>query len=183
MEPDPTVLDRWKPGMGIGMVCGHGLDVLDVDMQHDGDKRFAEVEQLWPIVYAKVATPSGGWHDYITSLGIAKDNSGKVAPGIDLPAGRPDRTGRAFVWLPPTEGIPKGSSDELRPYTWAEPPDFDRIEAEARDDTSGQALAEHIAAKRAKPSRQDGESTKGRLDVKAIFRGIPAGQRPGAVGV
>lgn len=36
-KADPSVVDRWRPGLALCAVMGHAVDAVDVDAQHDGD--------------------------------------------------------------------------------------------------------------------------------------------------
>ncbi len=102
-KPDAAVVDSWKPGMALAAVCGPmghfpGFDVVDIDPRNGGD--ISALEGLMPTVYAVTRTPRGGTHHWIRSLGIGKYTG--FLPGIDLQGGKPDGSGRSFVFLPPT---------------------------------------------------------------------------------
>jgi hypothetical protein len=100
IKADPRRLDVWRPGHGLAAVCGHGLDVVDVDPRNGGDEALAGLlaAGILPRAYAIVTTPRGGKHLYVASLRVPKTKR----DGIDLQAGAPDGAGRGFVWLPPT---------------------------------------------------------------------------------
>lgn len=84
-----------QPGDAVAMVCGQAYDVLDVDPRNGGSVEALRVAGPIPRVHHVVATPSGGWHLYVSPLSVGK---GKLPPGVDLQgAGR-------FVLAPPTEG-------------------------------------------------------------------------------
>ncbi len=118
---DPTVpgFERkaWRPGWALVAVMGHGLDLLDVDPRHGGDASRAELVAAghWPKVYCIAATPSGGTHEFIASLGVrSRDN---LLPGLDVKAGMPDGTGRGVAFLAPTVRVSKVTG-ELARYRW-----------------------------------------------------------------
>ena len=100
---DPARAERWRPGLAMCGVTGTAFDVLDIDPRNGGRESLAQMIATLgddgPEVYWRVATPSGGWH-YIEPLGIGSHNG--ILPGIDLKGGRPDGTGRGFVFLPGT---------------------------------------------------------------------------------
>lgn len=139
-EPDPSVLDRWVPGVGIGAVMGHVVAGLDVDPRNGGLGSLAGLPV--PRVFGVQATPSGGWHGVIRTLGVRSRD--KVRPGIDVKDGRPDGSGRGFLWIAPTIKMSKVTG-EVTAYRWTRTPDLTGIE----DDTSGAELAEVIRALRA----------------------------------
>lgn len=140
-KADPGALDAWREGWALAAVCGHGLDVIDVDPRNGGDVAMAKLKAdgLWPTEYALVATPSGGIHAYVAGLGVGKTKR----DGIDLQAGAPDGSGRGFVFLPGTQRVSKADG-VVRPYLLA----VDRLEefAETIDDESGDAFRAWITA-------------------------------------
>ena len=124
---------------------GHVYDVLDTDPRHGGDDSFdALLHELagdLPNSYGYVSTPSGGWHNWIVTLGIGKHtNFWKSAGwnGLDLQGGRPDGSSVGFVFIPPTERKSKVDG-KVSAYTWDEPP-----ENPESGDTSGMALSRLI---------------------------------------
>lgn len=127
LKADPRRLAVWRPGYALAAVCGHGLDVVDVDPRNGGDEalRGLLAAGLLPRTYAIVSTPRAGRHLYVASLGVAKTKR----DGIDLQAGAPDGTGRGFVWLPPTER--HGGTYEVLD---------DSLDAFGQDDDSGARL-------------------------------------------
>lgn len=148
------VPDRWRPGMALCAVGGHVLDVLDVDPRNGG---LASSEALWkaghwPVSYGSAHTPSGGTHELIQPLGCGK---GELVPGVDLQGGRPDGTGRGFVFIAPT--VRKSKVDGVaRPYRWSVEPDLERL-AQWRGETSGAHLVKLAAAWPV--NQRDGERT------------------------
>lgn len=145
--PDPRIVDTWQPGMALGLVTGHGLDLLDVDAHKGGD--VTVLNGSTPRCYAAALTPSGGMHSFIASLGVrSRDN---VAPGIDVKAGDHAGQGRGFAFIAPTvkpskvTGVPQS-------YRWALAPELSRLLAVLRGevaDDSGRALAAMVEAARA----------------------------------
>ena len=147
-EPDPTVVDRWQPGMALAAVMGHVVDGLDVDPRNGGLDSLTDITV--PRTYGVQATPSGGWHGLIAPLGTgSRDN---VRAGVDLKGGRPDGTGRGFLWIAPTVKLSKATG-EIAAYAWSRLPDLDGIDG----DRSGEALAEVIRALRAAPAHDIGD--------------------------
>jgi hypothetical protein len=128
-EPDLRVLDDFRPGDALCMVCGHKLDGVDTDPRSGGDKSRAavEAERIMPRIYGKAATPSGGTHELVARMGIRSRD--KVCPGIDVKAGAPDGTGRGFLFIAPTRKCSKldGAVGE---YRWLERPDLAALAAE-----------------------------------------------------
>jgi hypothetical protein len=103
-KPSHEEVDRWKPGEALCAVTGATFDVLDIDPRNGGLLSFKrlsrELGDDGPEVYWEVATPSGGRHLYIAGLGIGKHTG--FLKGLDLQGGKPDGSGRGFVFLPPT---------------------------------------------------------------------------------
>jgi len=142
---DPSTVDSWRPGDALCLVTGHGLDALDVDPRHGGDKHAEDLRQagLWPRIYAQAATPSGGTHDLVGSLGVSSRNG--FRPGLDIKAGTADGQDHGFVFIAPTIRKSK-TTGELVPYRWLSPPDMDAV----RDgDATGEELAQLIRSGRA----------------------------------
>jgi len=139
-EPDPSVVDLWKPGYALCLVTGVLVDAVDIDPRNGGDA--ASLDGLMPTTYGRQTTPSGGTHDLIAPLGVPK---GKPFPGIDVQAGDADGTGRGFVFIAPTERASK-TDGVIRPYEWEEEPDVDVL-ALIGDDGTGKALAEAMEAR------------------------------------
>lgn len=140
---NPSVVDRWRPGMALCAVGGHTLDVLDVDPRNGG---LASSEALWqaghwPVTYGLAFTPSGGSHNLIQPLGQGK---GELVAGVDLQGGRSDGTGRGFVFIAPTVRASKVDG-VARPYRWDVEPDLARL-AQWRGEESGKHLASVAAA-------------------------------------
>jgi P4 family phage/plasmid primase-like protien len=138
---DPTVVDRWRPGLALCAVMGCRLDLVDIDPRNGGD--LATLNGITPRVYGIAATPSGGTHLFIASIGSgSRDN---VYPGVDVKSGLPDGTGRGFAFLAPTVRTSVVTGEPIA-YRWLQPPDPATLDP---TDTSGAALAARIRELRA----------------------------------
>lgn len=145
---DPEAVSRWRPGWALAAVCGYGLDVLDVDPRNGGHVAEAELRAagVWPRTYGRAATPSGGTHDLIRSLGVRK---GTPYPGVDLQAGDVHGDGRGFVFISPT--VKRSKVDGVaRPYVWVTEPDLDALAEWGGDDDTGAVIATAMATVRQK---------------------------------
>jgi hypothetical protein len=136
--PSRVWLERWRPGWALGAVGGRVADFLDEDPRHGGDASVKELEDAnqWPRVFGVQATPSGGFHHLISPVGEREANG--FLPGLDYQGGRPDGTGRAFVFIAPTVKRSKAAATvgELHPYRWLQPPDLEYLrEFDGGDDT------------------------------------------------
>lgn len=145
VEPDPRVLDDWKPGMAVCAVMGHTVDGVDKDPRAGGELP----TDLQPKVYGRQNTPSGGTHDLVAPLGVSSKNG--VLPGIDVKAGLPDRSGRGFLFLAPTVRTSKEDGQD-RAYTWETRPNLDELML-IGGDSSGLALANLVGQPRSSDSR------------------------------
>jgi hypothetical protein len=135
-EVDPAVADQWRPGLALCAVMGCGLDLVDIDPRNGGDT--TTLNGTTPRVYGIAATPSGGTHLFIASLGTgSRDN---VYPGIDVKSGCRDGTGRGFAFLAPTVRT-SVVTGEPAAYRWLQAPDLATLDTA---DTSGTALAARI---------------------------------------
>jgi hypothetical protein len=88
---DQATLEAWWrqwPETNIGIATGavSGLDVIDIDPRHRGDKTLAElVGQHGPLpVTLTVLTGGGGKHFYFVHVPGIKTTAGKLGPGIDV---------------------------------------------------------------------------------------------------
>lgn len=158
-KPDPSVLERWKPGNALCAVMGVRVDGLDADKQHGGDKSAAELEAAGhsPRSYGRQRTPSGGTHDLIAPLGVGSRDG--IAPGLDLKGGRPDGTGRGMLHIAPTAKISK-TTGELTMCEWEVEPDLAPLLSGDPDD-SGSYVAEMtreaLAGNKRKPRAGTGD--------------------------
>ena len=141
--PDAAVVDRWREGMALAAVMGHGLDLLDVDPRGGGD--LGELGVPVPVSYGAAVTPSGGMHSFIRSLGVRSRD--RVRPGVDVKAGDEHGEGRGFAFVAPTVRTSK-TTGEPAAYRWVVPPDLDRFRGTA-DDVSGSELAALVHSMRA----------------------------------
>lgn len=86
---DPNVITRWWerwPNANVGIVCGDGLAVLDVDPRHGGDQSLSELEATHePIRSLAAATGGGGRHFYLLGPVDLRSRVG-FRPGLDLKA-------------------------------------------------------------------------------------------------
>lgn len=148
-EPDPRVVDRWKPGMALCAVMGHAVDGFDVDPGKGGADSAEALELLGqrPRSYGQASTPSGGTHDLIAPLRVGSHDG--IRPGVDLKGGRPDGTGRGFLFIAPTVKLSKATG-ELAAYRWTTPPDLTAVDP---CDTTGAALAATAGVSSGTPSK------------------------------
>ncbi len=152
VRPDPRRLEVYRPGYALAAVCGHGLDVLDVDPRNGGHEASRELRAagIWPREYALVSTPSGGLHSFVASFGVRKLSR----DGIDVQAGDADGQGRGFVFLPGTERASKATG-LIAAYTLLD----DRLDTFGQDDDSGGAFLRWAqAGKHASPSAPSGKA-------------------------
>lgn len=142
--PDPSVVDRWRPGMALCAVMGCGLDLLDVDPRNGGG--LAAIDVPVPNSYGVALTPSGGVHSFVASMGVGSRDA--VFDGVDVKGGMPDGSSRGFAFLAPTVR-PSKVTGEPAAYRWAQTPELERLAAEGPGDTSGAGLAERVRALKA----------------------------------
>lgn len=146
-EPDPAVVDRWQPGMALCAAMGCGLDTLDFDPRNGGDIR--ALDGIMPAVYGIAATPSGGTHHLIASLGVGSLDG--TWPGIDVKGGLPNGDGRGFIFVAPTVR-PSKVTGQPAAYQWLQVPDLARLAAGG--DTSGAAVAARVRAGRSSAGKR-----------------------------
>lgn len=136
----PGALEAWEPGDALCGVTGVALDVIDVDRQNGGEETYQELRSYCsdapPRVYARVNTPSGGFHLYVARLDIRKTKY----RGVDVQAGDRDGGGRGFVFLPPTRRLSK-TTGELAQYVV----DANAMETFGADDDSGAMFLRWLA--------------------------------------
>lgn len=159
-KADPSVVDKWKPGMALCAVMGHVVDAIDVDPRNEGhiDVLRSALGGELPRVYGVQSTPSGGKHYLIASLNVRK--VGEVVKGVDIQAGNSDGAGRGVLFLAPTVRINK-TTNEPGTYTWEQQPDLGPLLLD--DDESGAALAALVDAKHSQ--------TRGTLDAQGSYEG------------
>ncbi len=133
-KADPAVIDAWRPGWALCMVTGGPIDVVDVDARHGGLESAEANEARWPATCGRQRTPSGGWHDLVSPLGMHSATG--VLPGVDVRAGV-EGEGLGFVFVAPTVKLSKVTG-ELAPYVWESLPDLALLPA---GDTSGAWIA------------------------------------------
>lgn len=119
--PDPAVLDHWRPGVGVCALMGCGVDLTDIDPRSGGSiETLVEALGGLPPVIAEVATPSGGVHFFVPSMGVGSHDG--ILPGIDVKGGLPDGSSRGFAFLAPTVRTSK-TTGERATYRWMRTPD------------------------------------------------------------
>ena len=142
--PDPSVVDRWQPGMALCAVMGHGLDLLDLDPRNGGN---LDALDPMPTAYGSAVTPSGGVHVFIRSLGVGSRDG--VFPGVDVKGGLPDGSSRGYAYIAPTVR-PSKVTGEPGAYRWTQAP---AGWLEAGEDVSGAVLAARVQAMRGTSGR------------------------------
>lgn len=162
-KANENYVNAWKPGHALCAVMGHGLDLVDIDPRHGGD--VASLHGTMPQVYGIAATPSGGAHYFVASLGLNSRDG--ILDGIDYKGGTDDGKGRGFAFIAPTVRVSK-TTGGLVAYRWTQPPDLDGI----GEDATGKKLADLIRATR---ETRGGEG--GRMDYASILAGLPEGER------
>lgn len=171
---DRKQIEEWwaeHPNALVGIPTGSvsGIDVLDIDVKHDGFKSVPEWETLSP-VWAR--TPSGGVHVFFKSEGDLRSTSGVIGPGVDT------RGEGGYVVVPPSRSergvyrFEAGSFDQIN-----ELPTFparlkELLELRERRRPGGEAkanLEEIAAAVAAIPNDQLGWDDWNRIGM-AIWR-------------
>jgi hypothetical protein len=73
-RPDPSVLERWRPGWALAAVGGHAADFLDIDPRGGGRESEKELRMQgqFPRSFGRQETPSGGDHHLISATGERK---------------------------------------------------------------------------------------------------------------
>lgn len=137
-EPDPSVLDRWRPGMAVCAVMGRVVDGLDRDPRNGGEL----AANLIPRTYGTQSTPSGGTHDLIAPLGVHSRDG--VVPGVDIKAGLNGK-GTGFLYIAPT--VRRAKDGTMGQYQWIDGPDLDSLIL-IGGDRSGEPLAELVEQSR-----------------------------------
>jgi hypothetical protein len=140
---DPAVLAAWRPGDGLGAVMGHALDLVDVDPRSGGDASYAglALSGAAPLAHAAAATPSGGYHYFVTAMGEGSHDV--IRPGLDVKGGKADGSSRGFAWIAPTVRRSKVTG-EPTPYRWVARPSAELIAENSRGDDSGASLADIV---------------------------------------
>lgn len=167
---NPKFVDAWRPGLALCAVMGYGLDLIDLDPRNGGD--VAALNGAMPKVYAVAATPSGGWHGFIASMGVrSRDN---ILPGIDIKAGT-DGQGHGFAFIAPTVRASKVTG-ELLAYEWQRPPDPTAL-TELGGDDSGKALADIVNLAHGSRRTTNDDLTEGEARDWMVAETIPKGSR------
>lgn len=179
-EGDASVaaVRSWRPGMALCAVGGVAADFIDVDPRNGGHESTAllDASGIWPRSYGQQSTPSGGQHYLVQPLGVGKyQGKGDRLAGLDLQGGRPDGSGRGFVFLAPTERRSKITKEPV-PYRWETEPDLALMAEWAGMDETGTGLADMI---RGVQRVQDGIPPDGVYLVTADAAGGAAGPMDG----
>ncbi len=164
-----SVLDNWRPGMGVAAVCGHTFDVIDVDPRNGGD--ISALDGAMPTVYAHAVTPSGGDHYWIKSIDQPK---GEINGGIDYQGGTRSTNSRGFVFLAPTIRTSK-TDGVLRAYSWIQDPPTG-ITYDYQSDVSGSALIAYMQATKKNKAAAVKDSTIKPVDTY-LTEGVPQGHQ------
>ncbi len=146
------------PDANVGIACGNGLVVLDIDAAHGGDGSLIDLESEHGKLpdTPMVLTGGGGKHYYYT--GSTAKNKVGLYPGIDV------RGEGGYVVAPPSIH-PNG-----KPYEW---------------EVSSRLMGDNSVKMAPAPSWMVGESKRGqangttadRIDPVAILAGVPEGKR------
>jgi AAA domain len=123
---NPAYIDAWKPGLALCAVMGNGIDLVDIDPRNGGDP--ASLDGLLPAILGTAASPSGGHHLFIKSMGVGSRDA--VLPGIDIKAGDKDGSGRGFAFIAPTTRTSKVTGQPAE-YRWVKPPDLEHANGNA----------------------------------------------------
>ena len=150
---NPAYVNAWEPGRALCAVMGHCLDLIDTDPRNGGDAE--QLADVMPAIYAEAATPSGGRHFFVASMGAGSRDG--VLPGIDIKAGDENGGSRGFAFIAPTVRVSKVTGERAA-YQWVTPPDPARLR-ETGADRSGRRLAELIRQAR-RPSGSPGLFTQ-----------------------
>lgn len=122
-QPSLDAISAWQPGDALCAVMGVACDALDPDLyKPDGAASLgrlrAAIRGDEPEVWWKVDTPSGGQHFLIDRTGLGSHNG--IMPGLDIKGGKPDGSGRGFIFIPPTMR-PSKVTGEVAAYRAAVP--------------------------------------------------------------
>lgn len=169
--PSTRGIEAWRPGMALCAVMGHGLDLIDADPRNGFDPR--ALNGTMPIVYASAATPSGGFHGFVSSLGVRSRDA--VLPGVDIKAGVGGE-GHGFAFIAPTLKLSK-TTGEIKEYRWVEAPDPDKMKTMSGDH-SGRKLADIVnAVHGGKRNEQDQNEQSTEAREWMVAATIPRGKR------
>jgi hypothetical protein len=109
----PAIRELWRryPGNLVGVPTGlaTGVDVLDIDPCHGGD-RWLAIPRL-PVTRTH-ATHSGGRHFLLACDGRLRNSTQKLAPGVDVRS-----SGGYVIWWPAC-GLPVENPNRLAAWPW-----------------------------------------------------------------
>jgi hypothetical protein len=127
---DPAAVTAWwrtSPTAGIGVACGDGLVVLDVDPRHGGEASLHQLEyEHGEILTLTARTGGGGLHLYLHGTLPARAG---FLPGLDLKAAGGycvappslHASGRRYEWVAPEDlpqtpqPVPQWLADIVKP--------------------------------------------------------------------
>jgi hypothetical protein len=109
VRPDPSIVDRWQPEWALCAVMGQGLDLVDKDDRNGAD--IGALDGSMPEVLAEAATPSGGQHFFVRSLGVRSRDA--FLPGFDFKGGDAAGEGRGFAYIAPTVRSSKVTGEQV----------------------------------------------------------------------
>lgn len=159
---DEAAIHEWwrrEPNANVGIATGRdsGVDVLDVDVKHDGRRTLADHEaEHGYIETLTVTTGTGGQHLYFVHQEGVRNSAGRLA-GIDV------RGGGGYVVAPPSIH-PNGN-----PYRW----DDGSCAGTAPVAAWPTSLLAALAAERVAPAREGGNGTSSNYGTAAL-RGLVA---------
>jgi Bifunctional DNA primase/polymerase, N-terminal len=108
-----AVAELWRryPAPLIGVPTGEnsGLDVLDIDPRHGGDRWFSQHKARLPITRVH-QTRSGGFHLFFRHESGVRCSTGRIAAGVDVRA-----EGGYVIWWPGV-GLPVTSDMPVAPW-------------------------------------------------------------------
>jgi hypothetical protein len=183
-RPDPSVLERWRPGWALAAVGGHAADFLDIDPRGGGRESEKELRMQgqFPRSFGRQETPSGGDHHLISATGERKRTG--FMPGLDLQSGGPTdehgKNGRGFVYIAPTVRPSKAPETlgQLRAYRWAERPDLELLDEFRGSDDSTEGVIARVYAARSNPRESAFKQAAGPEEqhTSSLFGGTFAGR-------
>ena len=166
---DAAKIKAWwteHPQANVGIACGSGLLVVDIDPATGGDESLdmLELEHGKLPLTPTVLTGGGGTHRYFAFTGKVK-NKVALEPGIDI------RSEGAYVVAPPSVH-PSG-----RRWEWEASSRIDEMDMAPAPEWLVGRLLEPTGAQRS----QANGPTIDRVDADGVLAGVPAGERHAAL--